>query len=352
MKKLIYLLIISIAIVSCKKDDETKSDAVIPEQTSFGFYVLNEGNFLANNASISYINANYELSLDPYYDANQVGIGDVLQSFTTFENKGFAVLNNSNTIEVFDLGSWQNIATITGITYPRHIVNVGNGKLFVSAGAMSGSVYVIDAVSHAILGNIAVGNGPERMLIHENKLFVCNSGGWIEDNTLSVIDLSTNQVTQTITVGDRPMDIDLDAYGNVWVLCQGKTVWNDDYTQIIDETPARFVQIAPLSGNLLAEHIVGVIGDHPSVMEIPQSSNTIYYINDALYRYEPNVQTLPGTLFIDQAFNSLDIRNNGELWLTSISDFVNPSRVYRYNTSGEMLHEFTVGMGANGVVFF
>ena len=44
-----------------------------------------------------------------------------------------------------------------------------------------------------------------------------------------------------LTVGDRPIDIDVDAAGNIWVMCQGKTVYNEDYTEIIEETQGRLV---------------------------------------------------------------------------------------------------------------
>lgn len=352
MKKLFYFLSVSILLFACKKDEESAPVQSVPEQTSFGFYVLNEGNFMANNASISYINASFEVSLDPYFDANGVSLGDVLQSFTTYENKGFAVLNNSNKIEVFDLATWENLATISGITYPRHILNGGNGKLYVTAGAMSGQVFVIDANSYTILGQINVGNGPERMTLRNNKLYVCNSGGWLEDNTVSVIDLTSNTVLTTIAVGDRPVDIDHDASGNVWVMCQGKTVWNNDFTQIIEETPGRLVAIDISSDEVVLNEVISAIGEHPSVLEIADNSNTVYYINNEVFQYNTLSGELPGTSVLNGNFNTLNIRSNGELWLTSVSDFVNPSTVFRYSSSFELLNEFTVGMGTNAVVFF
>lgn len=353
MKKIFYFLTLSVLIFSCKKDNEkSPTDTTPPEQTSYGFYVLNEGNFLANNASITYINSSDEVSEDPYFDANGVSLGDVLQSFVTYENDGFAVLNNSNKIEVFDLATWTNEATISGITYPRHMVNGGNGKLYVSAGAMAGQVYVIDAVSRTILGSVDVGNGPERMLVKDGMLYVCNSGGWIEDNTVSVVDMSSNTVVSTIMVGDRPMDIDVDASGDIWVICQGKTVWNEEFTEIIEETAARLVRIDPSTHTTNVNTSIGLIGEHPSVLEIPSGSNTLYYINGKVFAYSPTSGDLPGTVVVDSNFNSLDIRSNGELWLTGISDFVSPSVVYRYTPDGSLLHQYTAGIGSNGVVFF
>lgn len=349
MKKLLYFTAITMVLFSCKKDEEETTPEV---PVTLGFYVLNEGAFQQNNASISYLATNEQIQSDPYFDANGVPLGDVLQSYVSYGDNGYAVLNNSNKVEVFNKSSWENIATIEGITYPRYVVSGGNGKLYVSAGSFAGSVHVINPISNTVEATIAVGNGPERMLVHNGKLYVCNSGGWLEDNTVSVIDLATNSVVSTITVGDRPMDIDVDANNAVWVLCSGKTVWNVEYTEIIEETAAQLVKIDATNNDVLASGDVGVIGDHPKHMEIGNNSNTLYYLNNKLYSFNTAGGELPGTVLIDQNFNSLDLRDGEDLWLTSIPNFTTSSTLFCYSLSGSLLNQWTAGIGTNGVVFF
>jgi YVTN family beta-propeller protein len=349
MKKFLYFTAITMVLFSCKKDEEE----ITPEvPVTLGFYVLNEGAFQQNNASISYLATNEQIQSDPYFDANGVPLGDVLQSYVSTGNLGYAVLNNSNKIEVFNKSNWENVATIEGINYPRYIVNGPNGKLYVSAGSFAGSVHVINPISNTVEATIAVGNGPERMLVHNGKLYVCNSGGWLEDNTVSVIDLATNSVVSTITVGDRPMDIDIDADNVVWVLCSGKTVWNVEFTEIIEETAAQLVKIDATNNDVLASGDVGVIGDHPKHMEIGNNSNTLYYLNNKIYSFNTAGGELPGTVLIDQNFNSLDLRDGEDLWLTSIPNFTTSSTLFCYSLSGSLLNQWTAGIGTNGVVFF
>jgi len=350
MKKFLFFTAIVMVLFSCKKDEEE----ITPEvPVTLGFYVLNEGAFQQNNASISYLATNEQILADPYFDKNGVPLGDVLQSYVTSGDRGYAVLNNNNKIEVFNRSSWENVTTIEGIDYPRYIVSGGNGKLYVSAGAFSGSVYVINPTTNTVETIIGVGNGPERMMALNGKLYVCNSGGWLEDNTVSVIDLSTNTLVSTITVGDRPMDIDVDANSKVWVLCTGKTVWNPEPPyNILEETAARLVSIDPTSYEVDVNTTVGIVGDHPKHLEIGNNSNTLYYLNNRLYAFNTNGGELPGTILIDQNFNSLDLRDGQDLWLTSTSNFTTPSTLFCYSLSGSLLNQWTAGIGTNGVVFF
>ena len=62
------------------------------------------------------------------------------------------------------------------------------------------------------------------MEIADNKLFVCNSGGYITDkydSTVSVIDLFSFMETEKIVVGLNPTRIRKDNQGHLWVCCQG-----------------------------------------------------------------------------------------------------------------------------------
>jgi YVTN family beta-propeller protein len=350
MRKLLVLGFAVFALASCKKDE--KEEVVeTPTVTAEGIYVLNEGNFLANNASISYINSNNELSVDPFFDKNGVALGDVLQSFVAYDGKGFAVLNNSGKVEVFSLSDFSSVGTISAVSYPRYIVNGGNGKLYLSSGSMAGQVLVIDPSTLIVENTITVGNGPERMLVRNGKLFVCNSGGFAQDNTVSVIDLATNTVTNTITVGDRPIDIDVDAAGNIWVMCQGKTVYNEDYTEIIEETQGRLVRINATTLAVTGNETVGTVGQHPSILEISADGSTLFYVNGNVYAFSTTTADLPGTVWMSGNVGSLDIRSNGEVWTSSVSNYIDPSIVSRYSNTGELLNQFTVGMGTNGVVF-
>jgi YVTN family beta-propeller protein len=349
MKKVIVLSVFVGLMSSCKKDknEETITPPVVSEGS---VYVMNEGNFMGNNASITFINGSGEVTNDPYFDANGVSLGDVLQSMVISNEKVFAVLNNSNKVEVFNVSNFTNVGTISPVDYPRYIVDGGNGKLYLSSGSMAGNVIVINPSTMSIEATIPVGNGPDRMLVENGKLFVCNSGGWSTDNTVSVIDLTTNAVVETITVSDRPADIAADGTGDIWVLCSGETLYDENWN-VIGDSDAKLAVIDGTSMDVAGTETIGVNGDHPKLLEIGTDGSTIYYINENVYSLNINDGELPGDVFISGDFNSLDARNNGEIWLSSVTDFVNASSIYRYSSSGVLQNTYTAGIGSNGVYF-
>ena len=69
----------------------------------------------------------------------------------------------------------------------------------------SNNVSVLDLSTNEVTQTIPVGRNPESMVIHGDKGYITN---WVS-HTVSVLDLSTNEVIQTIPVGigPRPMEI-------------------------------------------------------------------------------------------------------------------------------------------------
>jgi len=96
------LLASTAMLTSCKKDEEPQIEEPFFEDYATGAYVVNEGAFLDNNASITHISNAGTVTNDVYYQVNGVELGDVFQSFAAIGDRGFAILNNSQKIEVVD----------------------------------------------------------------------------------------------------------------------------------------------------------------------------------------------------------------------------------------------------------
>jgi YVTN family beta-propeller protein len=334
-------------VASCKKDEEEQSTA----ETNYtrGIFISNEGSFNGNNASITYFDPSFKQTENVYQVANAVGLGDVLQSFTIIGDNGYAVVNNSQKVEVVEMKTMKRIATITGVDYPRHLLDIGNGKAYLTNGSMSGEVKIIDLVTHTITGSIVVGLGPERMYKSGNKVFVCNSGGWSVDNTISVIDINSSTVVSTIAVGDRPIDMALDNAGNIWTLCSGETLYDANWA-VVGNTAAMLYQIDPLTNLVTNSMEVGVLGDHPREFAMSADGTDLLLVNNGLQMMD--MATEAWTNIISGSFNSVDVNAaDGGIWCTGTTNFVDPSVLYHYNANGVLENQFTVGLGANGVDF-
>lgn len=349
MNKQFGILLITLLLFSCKK--ETQEELPVVSDYSHGRFVTNEGNFGSNNASITYISNDNVVIQDVYYTQNQVELGDILQSFCIIGQRGYAVLNNSLKIEIVQMNDMKNVGTIGGFTYPRYMIDGKNGAAYVTDGSFAGQVHVIDLSSNTITASIPVGSGPENLAANDHYLFVCNSGGWSIDQTVSVIDLATNSIVQTITTADRPTDLVIDQNGDCWVLCAGETIYDGDWN-ITGHTDAMIYKIDGSTFAVEDAQIIGINGDHPRLMDISPDGQTIYFENNGVYSFEITDSNFGGSQLISGSMNSLNVDpTNGHIWCAGPTNFMDPSEIFQYDANGNLINTFEGSIGSNGCSF-
>lgn len=327
-----------------------------------GIFIVNEGGFGNNNASVSFYSAEYDPFFDMdadsvynniYEDANQNSLGDVAQSITLFDSLAFIVVNNSNKIEVVKYASFKSRNVITGVKSPRFMV-INNGKGYVSCWG-DNSVKVVDLNTYSVVNSIPTGAGPEKMLVKNNKLYVANSGGWGTDSTISVIDLSTEKVLKNISVKYAPMDMVVDKNGYIWALCTGKIVYDPVNYSILEETPSRVYKINPADETVLYS-VTLFSKQHPNSIEIDTLGENMYigggYGFEGVYKLVVNLSDYSITKILDESVYgiNLDAKTN-VLFVTSAPSFTEAGYLKRYTTDGTLLGTYTVGIGPNGSAF-
>lgn len=251
---LLYISLLAIVFSSCRKDEmiflSDSSQVSIPEpnETIQGFYLLNEGNMGMNRASIDFFDADQGIYTRDIFSERNPSItkelGDVGNDIKIYGNKAYATINVSNFVEVFDVKSGNHIAQI-------HVPNCrylafNNGKVYVSSyagkveinpNAEIGFVAEIDTVSLKVTRKTPVGYQPEEMVVHNNKLYVANSGGYRVpnyDTTVSVVDLTTFQEIKKIEVGINLHRMQIDKKGDIYVSSRGDYYDVDPNLYVID----------------------------------------------------------------------------------------------------------------------
>jgi len=356
MKK-INLLLISIIclilIIQCKKENIDN----INTGFKHGVFISNEGAFGGGNASISYFNPDsVKLINNLFGTINGRPLGDQIQSFRAIGNKGFLVVNGSKKIEVVDLESFYSIGVIENLSYPRFIIEAGTDQAYISNGNMGGMVYVINLESLIITDSIVVGNGPDKMVKTGNKVYVANSGGWLNDNSVSVIDISSNEVINTIEVGDRPTDMVIDAENNVWVLCRGKQVYDASWTEIIEETDSKLVIINSEDDTIKKSLIIGQKGDmNPYIRFISvinEGETILFDESEGIYSIGINDNAVPSQALINKSVYGMEADpENNIIYCFEVKDFVSDGLMFRYDKNGLLLDSLKVGIGPNGAYF-
>lgn len=234
-----------ILLTSCRKDEvvyPTIGTHVTDEVREGGLYVLCEGSMGSNKARLDYMNlhaGDYYANWYGVQNPNQVKeLGDVGNDIQQYGSRLYAVINCSHKVEVMDMQA-RHIGQID-IPNCRYMAFKGN-KLYVSAyvGSIAdpellGSVYEVDTASLQITREVKVGHQPDELCVRGDKLYVCNSGGYLTnryDSTVSVIDIASFEETEKIVVGLNPTRIRIDNQGYLWVCCQGN--YNDIQPEVV-----------------------------------------------------------------------------------------------------------------------
>lgn len=348
--KLVFLpLAVLFALFSCKKGPEPTPQ---PEtKYGSGVYVLNEGPFMSGSGIVTfYGRSNQSIEHDIFMKENGVPLGNILQSATSVGGNIYFVVNNSQRIVVADANTMIQKTVITGFDSPRYLVDAGNGKAFVSDW-VSNKVHTIDLNTNTITGSMSAGNGPNRMLLFNNILYVLNSGGFGIDSTITIINPTNDQVLDNKVVAHNPQGIQVDALNQIWVLCMGINDWSNP----ANNTRGKLLQINPIDFSVVKEFIFPE-GMHPGNLEINNSGTELYFLGDAyggsVYRMNINSPTLPTTPIATGFFYGLGVDPIlGDVYATDPLDYVQAGLVYRFNFAGAPVDTIEASVIPSGFLF-
>jgi len=347
----LLLFAILLSFFACKKD-EPKED--LPKTDGPFYYVSNEGAFGFGNSSVSRYDVGGAMVNDAFKATNGRRPGDVLQSIAKANGKLYLMVNASNKIEIAKEKTLDELNVIQGINMPRYMVVNSNNIAYISTWGNSGQIMILDLLKDEITDSIAVGNGPEKLLATDGKLFVCNSGGFTNDSVLSVIDQTSNKVITSLIVGDNPTDIVKGHAGTIWVLCRGKVIYDANW-QIIGHTPSYLVQTNMAAQTVLKK--VKIADDkHPSHLEISPDGKYLYYGAgygfSGIYRYDIGNNHLETTPLINRDFYGFNIEpTSNQLFTFEAPTFTVSGKMAIYTLEGKLKQEYTVGVGPNGICF-
>lgn len=320
MKRLLRLLLLIVpAFISCERGD---GPSLFP--SGDGLFLLNEGNYLAGNGSISfYSTESKNIHNDLFNAANERALGDIPSFIAVDGNRGFIIVNNSGTIEVVNMLTMESLATVTGLDSPRQMVIDGR-KGYISS-LTSDKITVLDLDNMDISGDLIIGCSSESMAIADGKLFTAH---WSGGNKIVVTDLETEEVITSITVGLEPESMVLDRHSKLWVLCTGG--WNGD------EIP-RLVKINTSTFEKEAELFFRTVNDNPSSLSINPARDTIYFIDEGIRRMPVTSAALPAEAFIaagDRLFYKLAAGPGGLIGVTDAIDYQQQGDFLLYNGLG------------------
>ncbi|MBS7254269.1 YncE family protein [Flavobacterium branchiicola] len=360
----LLLAFIAIGLQGCQEEDPIIPEEVVvlpPEvvTTVDGFYLLNEGNMNMNKASLDYYDyATGTYRRNVYGQANPdatLGLGDVGNDIGVYGSKVYAVINNSNKIEVMDATTSKRLKVIE-VKNCRYIT-FANGKAFASAydgevelgeNSPNGFVAEIDTTALQITRTVKVGRQPEEMAVVGDKLYVANSGGYSPPNyekTISVIDLKTFTKTKDIEVAINLHRLEADADGDLYVSSRGDYYDIPSKLYVIDTKTDQIKKSFDIACSNLT-----IVGDKAYIIGSEFSYTTFdYKINYSVI--DVKSETLLSGSFLPKAVTDEIKTPYGlavdpislNIFVTDAGDYVSPGKLYCIDQNGQT--KFTVTTG-------
>jgi YVTN family beta-propeller protein len=269
-------------VFSCTKDQTEK----VTGRYIHGIFITNEGPFQTGTGTVSFFDLDSnKVSQDIFSSVNGKPLGNVVQSMSLMNGKGYIIVNNAAKVEVVDASTFQSETVITGVSLPRYILGINAKKAYVSD--WTGVVNIVDLETNTVKGSITAGTGPENMLKAGKYVYVLNVGGFSIDSTVTVIDFATDEVVKTIQVFNRPTGIVEDATGKIWVMCSGKGFnnWPMD-----DDTRGHLIRINP--GSLTVDLDISFEDSsvHPEKLVTNAAKNQLYFLyNNGICKYSTSL---------------------------------------------------------------
>ena len=349
MRNFSYILSLVILLVNCRKDVGVGPQCVeCPSDTLdlnviTKLFVINEGNYGGGNASISlYDIESATVQNQIYKSANNANLlGDVAMSLEIINDKGYVTINNSDKVVIIDLSTFKKIGEITGVNSPRFIKQVNENKAYITS-LYADKIYVIDLTLNSVADTIQTGGWNEELVVFNEKAFVVNK----DLNILQIIDVSTNTIIQTVSLGKSPNSVVLDANSNLWILCDGG----------FDEENAKLIKVSTSDFTILTTFQFADIQDYPEHLKINDAGDVLYFINQGVAKMSIDAVNLPSSVLIlknDRTLYGLGIDPQTEdIYISDAKDYVQEGQIYRYTLEGTEIDSFKVGLIPRTFTFY
>lgn len=344
MKKILLVCAVIALVSSCKKDKNNGGPA------TGGVYIVNEGNFNFGTADVSvYDPQTNTVTNEVFSNANGYSLGDVAQSMYVKDSTGYIVVNNSAKIEVVRLPSFKGIQTISiPGSSPRCFLPVNDSIAYVSE-LYAKKIWVLNYLTGSVVSTITTTGWTEKMLLLNGHVYVQQkiaSNVSNSENRLLRISTQFNAMTDSYDFGKRDVTgLDADGQGRIWVSI------DEDSTTNAKTALVCFDQSFMPAKTLMHTSF----GHHFSQICIHPSTGKIVYADGDLLTANVNDATLSNQIFVPKAGKNIYTialnPANGDVYASDALDFVQRSRIYRYDINGNEIHSFTGGIISGNFTF-
>jgi len=343
-KNFLQIVFLSLLFIACSGDDDAaliedpgNEDPITEKPYENGIFVVNEGGL----GTISFIpNDLSEIEHEIFANVNEgEDLGQFVQSMFFDEEHAYIISNGSNLITVVNRFTFELEGRVeSGLDVPRY-GTIFNGKAYVTNQASFETpdddfIAVIDLETLEVETEINAGAVVEFIEEHNGQLIIQNASYGF-GNQLSILDPSSNSITQTVEVGEGLNSFEI-VNQKLFALS------NESLTEI------EIGSFSVSAETELPENLVG-------------SSNLQIYENQVYITNSNEVFTssLEELEFDETPLLSYSTNSDfgvfygfkvadGRIFVADAGDFASSGSVFIFDLDGNEEAEFSAGIGPNG----
>ena len=337
------LIIGLILMISCT--DQPVDQEEVELSFGNGVFIVNEGQFLASNASLSFYNPDSaSIRNHVFRQVNQVPLGDVAHSMSIFRKEALVVVNNSGKIYRCSLRDLSFLGKITSLSSPRFILPIegNNGTKAYISDLYSSQILVVNPLNGQRLDSIPIGNtrkSSEQMILHEDRLYVAC---WSFSDLILVLDTRNDQVIDSVFVGKQPNSMVLDKNKALWVLSDGGFAGSSYGQEASSLTRIDLETLEPERKKTWEDLRVSATD-----LCVNPTGDTLYLIAQDVFRFSTDMKGLekPFINHRDRQFYALGVDpGDGTVYVSDAVDYQQNGWIFRYGSSGKLIDSVSVGV--------
>lgn len=337
-----------------------QSDPAVKGDFVSGVFVMNIGNFLSNNGSISYFNRERTSSeMDAYSKVRGGSLNGGVEDYAVSGEIGAILIDNSaaglDRVEIVNANTFEKVASIgtPDIENPRRVVFLNSSKAYVSCWGTNGDytyktgyIAVVDLTTNKVTKKIDVGDGPENMFISNGNLFVGTTYYGAGKN-LVVINTASDEIVKSITLSGTTTPIGIDANGKLWVGSGIQVSRLNPTTFEVETTMAIGSDASKTARNFAFS------SDLKTVFFVLSYDDANYVNHGETYKFEiTDTQVNVTTPFIKRNFSGLSVDPaQGLIYAAVTPSTVQSGYAVRFRTDGSLVDSIQVGISPIGFFF-
>lgn len=209
---LTFAMVLSTALVGC---DLLGTEDEDPATVTSGVFVANQGQFMQGNGSVSVYNPRTDSVSSPAI----TGLNSIVQSVNLHNDRLYLTANTAGRLDVFAPSSLNLTGQVTQeLPSPRYVAFPDDRTAYVTN--LFDDVSVVDLMSNTVTDTIVTGGSPEGITVAGNRVYTA-LGAFDASSEVAVLDPSADTVSTTIDLGCTARFVLADAQDEVFALCNG-----------------------------------------------------------------------------------------------------------------------------------